>query len=93
MYSKRRARIADEILSGHMKKDIWGRLYGQLVYKQKKTAITPEMLASLQYALEMRGLVSRVEANARNYYLRILASDRAPARDNYILHVFLLLLT
>ncbi len=93
MYSKRRARIAAEILGGAMKKDIWARLYGQLVYKQKKSAITPERLAALQYALEARGLVSRVEANARNYYLRILASDRPPRRDNYILHLFLLLLT
>jgi len=93
MYSKRRAHIADEVLGRHMKRDPWARLYGQLVYHQKKENLSADAWLALRNQLEERGLTARLTETRNRYQIRILASDRSPGRDNYFLHILLLMLT
>ncbi|MCB0282181.1 MAG: site-2 protease family protein [Calditrichaeota bacterium] len=93
MYSKRRAEIADDVINNRLKKDRWARLYGLLVYKQKRDRISEEEVKELQQHLLTRGLYSQAEASPTKYYLRIISSDRVPKKNQVFIPVLLFLLT
>ncbi len=93
MYSKRRKKIASSVVSPMMKMDRWARLYGQLVYKARRAAISPEQIAAFQDQLLQNGIYSEAEYNKKYYFLRVAASDRKPGKTNPFIYGFLFLLT
>ena len=93
MYSKRREETAKFVIQDKLKKDFWARFYGLLVYKQKKDKISEEEVKNLQQGLEQQGLVTRAESSDKKHYLRIIASDRKPGKNQVFVPVLLLFLT
>ena len=93
MYSKRREETAKFVIQDKLKKDFWSRFYGLLVYKQKKEKISDEEVKNLQQSLLERGLFSQTESSEKKRYLRIIASDRKPGKNQKFVPVLLLILT
>lgn len=93
MYSKRRAEIADAVINNRLKKDRWARVYGLLVYKQKRNNITEDEVKNIQQELLNRGLYSQAEVSPNKYYLRIISSDRVTKKNQVFIPVLLFLLT
>jgi len=93
MYSKRREKIASSILRPHMKIDRWSRLYGQLVYRAQREALTPSQIEEFQHQLLQKGIYCEAEYNKKYFFLRIAASDRKPGKTNPLIYIVLFLLT
>jgi len=93
LYSKRRAEIAGSIIRERLKHDKWARFYGLLVYKQKREKLTEEELKEIQEELLRNGLYSQAEFSKKKYYLRIIASDKKPGKNQLTIPVLLFLAT
>ncbi len=93
MYSKRRAELAGSIIRGRLKHDHWARFYGLLVYKQKKSLLSDEEIRTIQAELLDHGLYSQAEYSKKKYYLRIVASDHQPGKNQVVVPVLLFLIT
>jgi membrane-associated protease RseP (regulator of RpoE activity) len=93
LYSKRRAELAGSIIRGRLKRDHWARFYGLLVYKQKKSLLSDEEIRTIQAELLDHGLYSQAEYSKKKYYLRIVASDHQPGKNQVIVPILLFLIT
>lgn len=82
-----------QIIGSRMKMDLFSRLYGAPVFKQKKNKLSPEELIQIQDELLAAGIYSDLSRSRRKYYLKVLRNLEGRDRPRYFLHFLLFVLT
>jgi len=84
---------SQEVIKGRLNLDLFSRLYGVPVFRQKKEMISFDELEDIQDELLKRGIFSNIETSPNYYYLKVLKPHSPPQKPKYWLHLLLFLMT
>lgn len=76
-----------------MKLDRYSKITGRVLYWQYKHIMNEDDLRTLQEVFYRNGLYTEAEFDNKRYYLRVMPQRDESFRTNYVLHIFLFLLT
>ncbi len=82
-----------EVINGRLNLELFSRLYGVPVFRQKKDLISFDELEEIQDELLKRGIFSNIETSPHYYYLKILKPHSTQRKPKYWLHLLLFLMT
>ncbi len=85
-------KVSQKEVAGKMRLDLFSRFYGSPVFRQKKTKIALDDIASIQQNLFEQGIVSSLETSGNKYVLKVLRTSSAP-KHKFLSNIILFLLT
>lgn len=84
---------SQEIIKGRLNLELFSRLYGVPIFRQKKEKISFDELEDIQNELLKKGIFSNIETSPNYYYLKILKPHSPQRKPKYWLHLLLFLMT
>ena len=81
------------IIADRMVLDFFSRLFGTVVYRQKKDKISLQEIESIQKALLANGIHSQLQVTSREYVLQVLAEFAQHKKENIRINIILFLAT
>ena len=85
-------KVSQKEVAGKMRLDLFSRVYGSPVFRQKKTKMTRDEITSIQQNLFERGIVSSLESFGSKFVLKVLRTSSAP-KHKFFSNIILFLLT
>jgi membrane-associated protease RseP (regulator of RpoE activity) len=85
-------KISKNEISGRMRLDLWSRVFGSPVFRQKKNKITREEIGFIQQNLFAQGIVSSLGESGNRFVLKVLRTSSAP-KNKFVSNIILFLLT